>query len=341
MISAANSEELRSNEKPAREILPHVDFLDGWRGLAILLVLQNHFFPIPRFESGPLGVDIFFCLSGLLMSELLYVRRVPLALFYRRRISRIFPAFFVFVTVIYSWAYLAGIPHSWSEFFYTLTFLRTYFPSVPGLWNLNIPIAHLWSLNVEEHCYVVMSILALFLVIRGHEGLALIGIALLTMPIHAAYVAFPQIAPPNYGIHTEIVASHILLSAGYRLLRNRVVEWVRPWMPLASLMLAVGCYVHPVPTWTLSLISPLLLAFTVNHLKETPMFFRSMLSFRPIKIFGIWSYSLYLWQQPFSDYQERIPGGSAVALIAATLVGLMSFYLLENPVRAWLNTRWV
>jgi peptidoglycan/LPS O-acetylase OafA/YrhL len=341
MSSAAINIDSRLNEKGGREILPHVDYLDGWRGLAILLVLENHFFPLARFESGPLGVDIFFCLSGLLMSELLYVRRVPLALFYRRRVSRIFPAFFVFVTIIYSWAYLAGIPHSWSEVFYTLTFLRSYLPSVPSLWDVNIPIAHLWSLNVEEHCYVVMSILTLSSVIRGREALALIGIALLTIPIHIVYVAIPQIAPPNYGIHTEIVASHILLSAGYRLLRNRVVQWVQPWMPLASLVLAVGCYVHPVPTWTLSLISPLLLAFTVNHLKEAPMFFRRMLSVRPIRIFGIWSYSLYLWQQPFTNYQERIPGGSAVALIAATIVGLVSFYLFESPVRAWLNARWV
>ena len=324
----------------SRVTLSHVDYLDGWRGMAILLVLQNHFFAWEPFESGPLGVNIFFCLSGLLMSELLYIKRTPLALFYQRRVSRIVPAFLVFVIVIYGWAYLVGNRHSWSEFFFTLTFLRSYLPPVPGLWQVNLPIAHLWSLNVEEHCYIVMSGLTLFAALRGHEALALTAAGLLTFVIHVVYAAIPGIAPLNYGIHTEIVASNILFSAGYCLIRHRVVPWVKPWMPVVSFLLAIACYWQRVPTWVWGLMSPILLAFTVNHLKEAPALVRRVLSIRTLRLFGIWSYSLYLWQQPFANYQHRIAGGPTVALAAAMLVGLSSYYFMENPVRIWLNSRW-
>jgi peptidoglycan/LPS O-acetylase OafA/YrhL len=321
-------------------VLAHIGYLDGWRGLAILLVLQSHFFPTVYFDSGPFGVNIFFCLSGLLMSELLYVKRVPLASFYRRRVSRILPAFFVFVIVVYGWAYLAGNSRPWSEFFSTLFFLRSYLPEVPGLWQVNLPISHLWSLNVEEHCYLIMSGLILIALIRGREALMLIGAGLLTFVIHAAYVALPRFAPPNYNIHTEIVASSILFSAGYCLLRHRVVRWVRPWMPVAAFFLAVTCYWSRTPTWTWSVLSPLLLAFTVNHLSEAPQFVRNVLSVRALRWFGVWSYSLYLWQQPFANYHSRIVGGSAVAIAATMVVGLSSYYFLENPVRTWLNSWW-
>ncbi len=340
LIEPARDRSLARDEAEGR-ILPHLGYLDGWRGVAILLVLQNHFLSFERFESGPLGVDIFFCLSGLLMSELLYVKRVPLTLFYRRRISRILPVFLVFVTVVYGWSDLAGSPHPWSDFLFTLTFLRSYLPSSPGLWEVNLPIGHLWSLNVEEHCYILMSGLTLMAAARSREALWLIGAVLLTIVIHVFYLAVPRIAPVNYGIHTEIVASGILLSAAYRLIRDRMMSRVRPWMPVASFGLAVACYWHPVPTWTWSLISPFLLAFTVNHLNQAPSPIRRLLSGRPLRALGVWSYSLYLWQQPFATYQNSIVGGPGMALLAAIATALVSYYLLENPVRTWLNARWV
>ncbi len=59
----------------------YFDYLDGWRGLAILFVLQSHFLPIAGFRSGSMGVHVFFALSGLLMSRILYDKREPLKIF--------------------------------------------------------------------------------------------------------------------------------------------------------------------------------------------------------------------------------------------------------------------
>ncbi len=93
--------------KQAAEIAhdDRIDYLDGWRGIAILLVLQSHFLPLSNWldiDSGRLGVDAFFCLSGLLMSNILFIKRTPLRDFYIRRASRILPAFLCFTTIVFS-----------------------------------------------------------------------------------------------------------------------------------------------------------------------------------------------------------------------------------------------
>ena len=95
---------------------PHerLDYLDGWRGLAIALVLQSHFLPIDGFDSGILGVDIFFCLSGLLIAKLLFIKRTPLITFYERRINRILPVFILFLSVMYLLAYFEGKQIDWT-----------------------------------------------------------------------------------------------------------------------------------------------------------------------------------------------------------------------------------
>lgn len=74
---------------------------DGWRGMAIVMVLISHFLTIPGFYSGKFGVASFFVLSGALMSNILFVKKTPLAQFYKRRISRILPVFsFMFLLYI-------------------------------------------------------------------------------------------------------------------------------------------------------------------------------------------------------------------------------------------------
>ena len=82
----------------------HVNYLDGWRGLAIALVLESHFVGLLPVAAGRFGVDVFFCLSGFLMSGLLFIQRQSLVTFYKRRVSRIMPAFFAFVITVYLFA---------------------------------------------------------------------------------------------------------------------------------------------------------------------------------------------------------------------------------------------
>ena len=74
----------------------NLPFLDGWRGVAIVMLMIGHFAPVPGIDFGTIGVNFFFVLSGLLMSRILFVDAVPIPTFYRRRIARIFPLAYFF-----------------------------------------------------------------------------------------------------------------------------------------------------------------------------------------------------------------------------------------------------
>ncbi len=175
--------------------LRHIDYLDGWRGLAIALVLQSHFLAIGGFNSGRLGVNVFFVLSGLLMGRILFIKRVPLGTFYKRRISRILPVFVAFVAIVYGAAYV--LHHEERHYFmYTLTFTRAYLPAAASFWRSDIPIGHLWSLNVEEHCYLFLGLFTLITCLRGRDGPALLAVGTLCVAIHFIYMALPAEALP-------------------------------------------------------------------------------------------------------------------------------------------------
>jgi peptidoglycan/LPS O-acetylase OafA/YrhL len=323
-----------------------IGYLDGWRGLAILCVLEAHFvgfFESFNFDFGRVGIDVFFSLSGMLMAGILFEQRMPLGLFYRRRISRILPVFVVFVCAVFGYFWLRGAPATPAEFASTLTFLRTYLPVTPGIWDSPLPIGHIWSLNVEEHCYLALGLLAAWAVLRGREAIALIAAGVAVIALRLFYTRHLALAPASFDLHTEVVAAPLLLSGGYRLLRERYAPLVRSWMPVASFLAGLACYLPFMPGRTEILLAPFLMAFTVNHLGQAPAMVRQALESRAMNLMGIWSYSIYLWQQPFFSAIRH--GNSATAALlafaGAMTVALLSFYLLESPLRRWLNGNWL
>lgn len=322
-----------------------VDYLDGWRGIAILLVLLEHFFGIREVNVGRMGVDIFFVLSGMLMANILFVKKVSLATFYKRRISRIFPVFFIFISGVSAASYIFGLSSEHENYFFNITFLRAYYPETPDLWNTGIPIGHLWSLNVEEHCYVLLSLLVVLSYFFKRAYLVILPLGVSCIAILLVYKFHPSIAPPAYHLRTEVVASFLLISAGYFLIKERLESYIDPWMPVVSFLLAVVCYspyeFMPGANW---ILAPFLLAFTVNHLDKTSQFIKSFLALPILRIMGVWSYSIYLWQQPFyyygTKFGEAFSGAGFVFCLVAIFVGAVSFYLIENPIRRYLNVKW-
>ena len=334
---------LEKLEKDATEhkaaTLERIDYLDGWRGLAIALVLQEHFFKIKGISSGRLGVDIFFCLSGLLMAKLLFVKQTPLKLFYARRISRIIPVFLLYVFTVYLIAYFVGKPIDVTEIFSTVAFLRTYYPQVPNIWQqFTVPTGHLWSLNIEEHCYVLMSLFTLIAFLKKREGITMICIGISTIVLSIFYTTHLDLAPDLYIIRTECSASFLMISAGYSLVKCKFDRFVTPVMPVATFVVAVCSYCTWFPIKGFSVfLAPFLLSFTVNHLSVVWNGIHKLLCFTPLRLLGCWSYSIYLWQQPFHTIQNNMYPG--VAFVLAMIVSLTSFYCFENPIRTWLNEK--
>lgn len=292
-----------------------------------------------------MGVDVFFVLSGMLMANILFIKKVPLPTFYKRRISRILPVFFIFITIISLCSYLFALSGEHNNYLYNLFFLRAYYPVLPDLWDTGIPIGHLWSLNVEEHAYILLSIITLVPFFAKREYLLLLFFGVGAIALQYLYNIFPSVASENYHLKTEIAASFLMISAGYFLIKNKFESIIPSWAPILSLALAFLCYSNYSPHWTAKwLLSPFLLAFTVNHLNLTPSLFKSILSFIPLRLVGIWSFSIYLWQQPFYYYGTRLGDAFYLAgpilFIVSIFVGAFSFYFIENPVRRYLNNKW-
>lgn len=318
-----------------------VEAWDGWRGTAILMVLCGHFYDIGWVWEDRMGVDVFFVLSGMLMSVILFEKRLSLKDFYIRRLSRIYPALLFFVVAMFVFSWLFSRSFTIGEFFSSLLFLRTYYPVEPGIWSSEVTVAHLWSLNVEEHAYVVMSLLTLVLVDRKYVGWLLLALA--AGSILLGFYYYNKLSDDDfflYLIRTESAVVFVFMSAGYGLLRRQANWTVHSSVPVICFFAAFVCYAQDLPIWLVFSVSPVLLAIAVNHLDSVPRAVNGFLSLKPIKYIGLWSYSIYLWQQFFFEYNWIYPGGLGTALVLSVLSGMLSYYLLENPVRHWINNKW-
>ena len=328
--------------------MKRIDIWDGWRGLAISFLLMGHFIDIEWIWEDRLGVDLFFVLSGMLMSKILFEQRTNLKDFYIRRFSRIFPVLLLFVLTVYSLATVAGWEYQIREIFANLTFIRTYYPSEPHIWDVTVPTGHLWSLNVEEHAYLIMSIMTIIFLRNKYAASGLILLGLLSIMIcfynYLSVENYNHLDAENlqdrFRIRTDCAISFIFLSAGYNLFKNSMAIKPNAAIPVLTFLIAITCYVENFPDWLSFSLAPILLAFTVNHLVDTPKFFQSLLSLKVIRMVGIWSYSIYLWQQVFYRFSYAIPGGAMTGLFLSIMVGILSFYLYENPIRSWINSRW-
>lgn len=334
---------------------PHLAYLDGWRGLAIIVVLFAHFQSDTFKWAGNLGVQLFFVLSGYLMGGLLFIKEVPLKDFFARRFSRILPTFIVFVTLMAIYAatlqpvrYLVPM----DEFLSTLAFARTYFPAHTSINAGTWQIGHMWSLNVEEHSYVLLAIGALIVRMSGRNRLALIFLWLSVLLALFFTLYYPMHHPDGatpWHRRSEAAALGLLASAAYRVTLSRsTIDWLtvrRPALPIISLVVAVSCYwiyarqgsISPTLKYT---VAPLLLAYSINHLDQAHGAIRRALSSKVLCWFGTCSFSLYLWQQPFYYAHGKSGLPLAPALVGALACGAASFYFLENPLRLYLNNKW-
>ncbi len=319
----------------------HLPYLDGWRGMAILFLLVGHFVPIRGLGIGTIGVDLFFVLSGLLMARLLFVDRVPLPVFYRRRIARIVPGLAVFIVLVVLAYALAGRPISWSEVATAASFTKNYY--LASAEETMMPFGHIWSLSVEEHGYILLSLLVLWARFRNSNGTFLVlGAAVLCCFIAGFYIANYEGRALNLRLaHTEVAVFGIFFSAGLYLLFHqfgmpRVHVLVYPALALVG----VALYWWSVPVGLRTLGGVALFAVAVNLLAVAPPALLRMLAHPVLRKFGLWSYSIYIWQQPFYFLVHKGEMSYPLGLALGVAAGLASYYLVECPARAYLNRNW-
>jgi peptidoglycan/LPS O-acetylase OafA/YrhL len=317
----------------------HLPWLDGWRGLAILLVLVGHFTP---FKTGSIGVELFFVLSGRLMAEILIVRRQPLGMFLHRRLSRILPALFAYVAIVCALGYASMGPEQARSLGLSaaaaLLFVQNYMPTALTLGAFE----HCWSLAVEEHSYLILGCVALLTARDEGKAMRIAALLAALAIANGAFQAWGVARPWEIFVRTDVRAASIFLSFALHLYMRSGVPWkgkaFAPFVSPAALMTGLALCLSPLPESLRFSVGTLLLAVALQGLDGAAPRFRRLFEEPALRWLGLLSFSLYLWQQPF--YLAHNAGGSvALTLPFALLCAALSFYGVERPARRWLNGR--
>jgi peptidoglycan/LPS O-acetylase OafA/YrhL len=302
---------------PSPPVAGRIQVLDGWRGIAILLVLIDHFMPFPVLAAipslnclGQHGVAIFFVLSGFLITSSLLEqkrkdRQIDLPRFYIRRAFRLMPAalcFLGFMAIIHA-EFAPG------ELKSSLLFYRNYVPAAHVA-------ANFWSLSIEEQFYFVWPFLLYLIPETWLLGISSFG---------AAAIAFHRASVWNHYVdanimttfRTELRADALFIGCALALLMRyetfrRWLKYLPPAILYASLLLCI-CWYHQLIPLRESIVIALLLGSSV--LRSTPDLKRPS-----IRFLGNMSYSIYIWQEVATIYASRHLSRLPLALLMTAVL---------------------
>ena len=342
------SASVSASDPRARAKKNQLPSLSGLRAISIVLVLMGHLSGTNGFRNlnfgigdyARLGVVVFFVISGFLITSLLISEhaskgRVSLKLFYARRALRIFPASYAYIFCIWL-LWLAGSLHLEArDLWHAVTYSVNYLPGAS--W----PIAHLWSLSVEEQFYLLWPFA--FVTLGGRRATwAAAGVILLAPVARSASWLFLRGTPYRDLDMFPMVADS--LAMGCLLARLRYWLEARAWYvklfrPVYSFgLLALILLINREMNYTVirvfgaSVISVSLAILIHRSVYLSEDWLGRFLNWKPIEFVGVLSYSLYLWQQLFLNrestaWMNTFPQN----LVFVAAAALASYLLLEKP----------
>jgi len=321
--------------------------IDGLRAIAVMLVVNFHAFP-EAMPGGFIGVDIFFVISGFLITGIIVheldQQRFSLLAFYNRRIRRIFPALIVVLgaTLVLGWLWM--LPAAYAQLSADVVASAAFSANFALLWQSGYfdvesakkPLLHLWSLGIEEQFYLfwpLVLLLAARLRLSILAAAAVIGVASFVLnvamigsnPVATFYLPFTRA--------WELLAGAVLVSGWSQINQTGAASNWRAAVGLALIAVAASVLdtTRAFPGWWAVLPvggAALLLS------APGAWICRTVLASRPLVWIGLISYPLYLWHWPLLVFFGIIKFGPLTLLERGLIVGL-SFVL------AWLTYRFV
>jgi len=332
--------------------------IDGLRAVAVLQVLAYHV-DIYRLRGGFVGVDVFFVISGFLISSIILsdldASRFSLGTFYERRIRRIFPALVVMLLGSAVLAYRFCLPMEFVAFgksllAATFSVSNVLFLHQSGYFDAPArmkPLLHTWSLGVEEQFYIFLPLF--LLVVRRFYSkrqvllvsvVAVLSFAVSVIGAFRSHDATFYLAPTRAWelLLGTLLAMNIFPGISSALWRN-----LTSFLGI-SLILAAGVAFNsstPFPG-AAALLPCVGAALIIAAGRSGTSIVGRALSLRPVAFIGMISYSLYLWHWPLIVFQGAngllvkglAPNGTKVVLIfASVVIATLSWRFVEQPFR--------
>jgi peptidoglycan/LPS O-acetylase OafA/YrhL len=332
--------------------------IDGLRAIAVLSVVAFHGFP-RVFQGGFVGVDIFFVISGYLISTIIFENlekgRFSLSEFYARRIKRIFPALLLvlFFCLVYGWFALLADEYkqlgkhilAGAGFVSNFALWREsgYFDNVAD----TKPLLHLWSLGIEEQFYIFWPLL-IWLVWKSKFGLLLLTVSVLFISFvlnvygayHAQVATFYSPLTRLWELSAGSLLAYLILHkyvnpSEFPVSRSNAIAFTGVSLLAAAVFLTRESYA--IPGWWAVL--PVLGSVCLISAGTKAWLNNRILSNKLAVWFGLISFPLYLWHWPllsFGRVAEGLePGRSfrALAVVVAIVLAWLTFRFVERYVR--------
>jgi len=304
--------------------------IDGLRAIAVGAVILYHaqisIFGHKPFSGGFIGVDIFFVISGylitsIILKELIITNSFSFKHFYERRVRRILPAllFVMLVSLPFAWLYL--LPSSFVDFsksiLYSLGFSSNFYFHYSGqeygVGGLRIPFLHTWSLSVEEQFYILFPIV--LLVTFKYFRKYLIHILILGFIISLGLAEWTSRNYPSvsfYFLHTrmwELLAGSILayfeITLGHRS-KNKTLNLILPSIGLFLIGYSIIFFNLNSEYLSIYTSVPIIGVCFIIWFSSKDELITKILSTKLFVGIGLISYSLYLWHYPIFAYYNII-----------------------------------
>ena len=321
--------------------------LDGLRGVAILLVILSHAH-VPLFEGAFFGVDLFFVLSGYLITSLLLMEmqsagRLDYWRFYRRRFFRLMPALALFLGTYclvapFLWPDLTDI---YSDALVSILYLADY-----GIAFFDSPdtLLHMWSLSVEEHFYLIWPPLLVLVLRFTPTGKAWRAIALLwllsslwrifwVLEGQQFYEIFFRFDTRVSGLFAGALLAALLVEKPQFYETMKAQRSYAMWLPLAvPLLMALEWDNHDAMIWGIPVVECAAVVVLLAVHQHSGLVYE-MLTAPVLMKLGQWSYGIYLWHYPVVRYLRADyswPVVVVAGLAISTLLAALSFYTIER-----------
>jgi peptidoglycan/LPS O-acetylase OafA/YrhL len=368
-VSDRSPASVSGERRSGRTALKYRPDIDGIRAVAVLSVLAFHI-RLSAFSGGFVGVDVFFVISGYLISSIIFFEiadsRFSIVGFYERRIRRIFPALFAMLAVFSVFAVIYLLPaelvgYSKSMLAATASASNFYFWRHSGYFDspTSYPLLHTWSLAVEEQFYILFPLFLVMVRKLFPSGLRLSVIVFFCASLIASAVVV---------FHDPVTAFYMPYTRAWELLLGTLLSlgmfprlhraWQRNLATITGIGLiayAVHFYTQQTPFPGLSALAPCVgSALIIGAGESGSSAIGKCLSWPPMVFIGLISYSLYLWHWPIIVLQQmggfiNLSGITShrmasllsvhrlnmiVEIVLSLALGILSWRFVERPFRS-------